>query len=59
MNIIFNLATWQLKIIFSLFIVLLQILMYSADVLKFLLVIRTSFRYKILWFILSEPFSRN
>lgn len=51
MNIIFNLATWHLKINFSLFMVILQILMFSADVFKFMLVIWTSFHYKIPWYI--------
>lgn len=53
MNIIFNLATWHLKINFSLFMVILQILMFSADVYKFMLVIRTSFHCKTLWYIQS------
>lgn len=53
MRIIFNPATWHLKIDFSFFMVILQILMFSADVFKFMLVIRISFHYKILQYIQS------
>jgi len=37
----------------TLFMVILQILTFSADVFKFMLVIGTSFLYKTLWYIQS------